>query len=367
MDDSSLRKLQTTCGAAFSLVTDSHGDGASRPAAPPLHFGDPAAEYLSATTNAALFDLSNHAQIEITGDDRAKFLHNFCTNDIKGLIPGNGCEAFVTNIKGRILGHIFVFDSASSLWLESVPGSEEPLLAHLDRYIITEDVQLHPRTGDFAELYVCGPRAAEKLSQLLPSVESLQTMQHATGSLADTEVAVRRVDFTPVPGFLLTVSRLEAAALWQAIQNIGVMPAGSQAFEALRIEAGMPWYGVDLTDDNLAQEAGRTSRAISFKKGCYLGQEPIARLDAMGHVNRELRGLRLDALPVPPIGSKVVSPADGSQIGTITSAALSYTDNRPAALAVLRSQFTKPGTEVAVIRDDDGAPTRATVFWPEKN
>ena len=131
-----------------------------------------------------------------------------------------------------------------------------------------------------------------------------------------------------------------------------VTPAGGAVFEALRIEAGFPLYGVDISEDNIAQEAGRTKQAISFTKGCYLGQEPIARLDAMGHVNRELRGMRLAEGPVPRGQTPVFDESGAQQVGTITSAAMSYADNKPVALAMLRAQATRPGTSVRVRHAD---------------
>jgi folate-binding protein YgfZ len=131
---------------------------------------------------------------------------------------------------------------------------------------------------------------------------------------------------------------------------------------ALRIEAGLPIYGVDLTDDNLAQEAGRTGTAISFTKGCYLGQEPIARLDAMGHVNRELRSLRLSTSDVPLQGAAVFSDAAGAApVGTATASAFSFGTNCAVALALLRSSVSAPGTQIFVETGISTVP--ATVFW----
>jgi folate-binding protein YgfZ len=145
--------------------------------------------------------------------------------------------------------------------------------------------------------------------------------------------------------------------------DAGIRPAGADVWTAIRIEAGLPLYGVDITDDNLAQEVGRTKSAISFTKGCYLGQEPIARIDAMGHVNRELRGLRLSSGPIPAAGSSVFADPSGTQvIGTVTSVAISYRTEMPVAIAVLRLNALTPGTQVWVKTDRQNVS--ATVFWP---
>lgn len=325
---------------------------------PVLHFGDPAGEYRAARSDAVVFDLSDRSQIEITGRDRAKFLHNFCTNNINALQPGQGCEAFVTNVKGRVLGHVFVFADDESLWIETVAGGGEPLIAHLDRYRISEDVDFHNRTGEIGELLVTGPGSARVLEKLGTPAASLGLYAHLRAVIAEIAVSIRHVDWLGVPGFLISASRDRLADVWRAFCEAAVDPAGSEAFHALRIEAGFPLYGTDISKDNLAQEVARTKRAISFTKGCYLGQEPIARIDALGHVNRELRALRLDARPA---GGAAVH-AGGQEVGAVTSSAVSPTDSGPLALAYLKTKHAAPGTQLTV--DCDGRQVPASVFWP---
>ena len=128
-----------------------------------LHFGDAAAEYRAARDSAALFDISDRAQIEVSGRDARKFLNGFCTNDVTRLQAGQGCEAFVTNVKGRILAHIFVFAGQESFCIETSGHVQQPLLDHFNRYLITDDVQLHARTDMFGQLLITGPRCLEKL------------------------------------------------------------------------------------------------------------------------------------------------------------------------------------------------------------
>lgn len=312
-----------------------------------IHFGDPQQEYQAARRSAALFDLSDRVQIEVTGRDRQPFLHNFCTNDIKRLGPGESCEAFVTNAKGRILAHIFVFVCEDSLWIETAPGQAESLLAHLDRYVITEDVELHDRTDDYGELFLTGPRSISQLSVMDLLADFLEIHQHRIVQRNGHWLAVRRVDLLGQPGVFLSTARTQLAAVWKELVTAGACPGGAVAFHACRIEAGFPLYGLDLTDNNLVQEAARTESAISFTKGCYLGQEPITRIDALGHVNRELRGLRLDSEPIPVSGDVILSD-EGREVGVITSSALVPGQDRPIALGLLRSRHAKPGTELRV-------------------
>ncbi|MCG8586219.1 MAG: hypothetical protein MI757_16045 [Pirellulales bacterium] len=328
-----------------------------------LHFGDPEREYHAAMSEALLFDLSDRAQIEMTGKDAQQFLHNFCTNDITPLEPGQGCEAFVTNLKGRVLAHVFVFVADDSVWIETTARAEETLLTHFDRYLISEDVQLRSRTEQFGELYLTGPTSGDKLSPLGIQSEPLGLLEQTITHHGDRIVVVRRVDVVREQGFLLSVDRTRLVSLWKELTKSGVLPGGAQAFHALRVESGFPLDGLDLSDQNLAQEAARTRRAISFTKGCYLGQEPIARIDALGHVNRELRGLRLSSLPPPEIGDGILAE-DGRKIGVITSSAVVPGDDRPIALGYVRSSHVKPGTVVLVRVGDQ--ETNATVFWREE-
>lgn len=302
--------------------------------------------------NAHLFDLSTRTQIEVTGRDRVKFLHSFCTNDIKKLQPGQGCEAFVTNVNGKVLGHIFVFAERDSLWLESVGSAAATLLPHLDRYLITEDVQFTDRSSEFAELLLAGPPSTELLERLGLSVASLSRCGHLShGSDALPLRSVRQVDWFDSPTWLLSIPIAQRDEVQRTLTQAGVQLGNNEEFHSLRIATGFPLYGIDITEENLAQEVGRTALAISFTKGCYLGQEPIARIDAMGHVNRQLCRLELSLGPLPSSGVPILDkPApDGKPIGTITSSAWkSRGDDRPLALAYLRSGFAKSGTQVFV-------------------
>jgi folate-binding protein YgfZ len=339
--DSELQQLQSTQGAVRGAT-----------ALAPLHFGNPEQEFLAAKNDAALFDLSGRTQLELTGADRQKFLHSFCTNEIRNLKVGHSCEAFVTTIQGKVWGHIFVFAEENSLWVDSVPGSEDRLFAHLDKYLISEKVQFHRRSTEFSDFYVSGPQAASKLAGLNLPGQELELNRHAKGTLGGIPVSVRRLDWLKEVGFELQVATSQAAEAWTLLAAGGLLPAGHEAFEGLRILAMLPQYGVDITEDNLAQEVARTDRTISFNKGCYLGQEPIARIDSMGHVNQELRGLRLEAGPLPGHLAKVLMPGEVREAGSVTSSAWDYASNVPVALAVLKRNYMSAGKKLHVIVND---------------
>jgi folate-binding protein YgfZ len=170
---------------------------------------------------------------------------------------------------------------------------------------------------------------------------------------------VARLDWFGRPGMLILHDVQARRLIADRLAAAGCVPGSPDLLESLRIEGCFPYSGVDVTEDHLAPEVGRPW-AISYTKGCYLGQEPIARIDALGHVNKLLRGVRLEAGPVPEPGAAVI--ADGKEIGNVTSAATSLEDGRPIALAWLRSKFSEPGTTVFV-RTDRG-DVSARVFGP---
>lgn len=328
--------------------------------AQPATSSDPADEFAAATNSAALFDLGQRTQLELTGADRQKYLHNFCTNEIRNLRPGQSCEAFVTTIQGKIKAHIFVFAEENSLWVDALPGYEDLLFAHFDKYLITEDVQFERRSNAYVEFYTTGPEVLSRLAGLGLPVGDLATSRHVRATLDSHSIAVRRVDWLGGPGCLIQVPVAAATAVWQSLVAGGLQPASPETYNALRIAAGFPDYGVDLTEDNLAQEAARTNLAISFTKGCYLGQEPIARIDSMGHVNQELRILRLQSGPAPAAGAKVLMPGEVREAGTVTSAAWDCAANAPIALAIIKRNYLPAGTKLNVACGEQ--EVAATVF-----
>lgn len=323
----------------------------------------PVEQYRAATEGAALFDVGDRALIEVTGRDRAAFLHSFCTNDIKRLQPGEGCEAFVTSVKGRILGHVLVFAERQSIWIVGDPGTQTALSEHLQKYVITEDVEFRDRTGDDRCALVCGPGVPGVLEEGLGVEIAGVGMCSAARTIVATDILTRRVPYIAGPAVLVRVPQGIFAALQENLANAGAVPAHGDVLEVLRIEAVWPRYGVDITEDHLAQEAGRTVQAISFTKGCYLGQEPIARLDALGHTNRELRGIRFEAPGEVAAGATVLDAAGAGEVGKISSTATNPVTNCAVALAMLKTAANAPGTSV-LARTSTGADIRGTVFGP---
>ena len=303
-----------------------------------------------------VFDVSDRTQIGLTGADRAKFLHGFCTNDIKRLTPGQGCEAFLPNIKGKVVGHVFVFATETSLWLDTVAGQGEAIISHLDRYLIREDVQFVSHS-DRGELFVIGPHVA----QLLMLDEGLPPYGHVARESFGQPFEIRRVDLFGAPGFLISLPLAALETMRSSLLAVGCVAGSSELFDSLRIAAGFPLYGIDLTDENLAQEVARTTQCISFTKGCYLGQEPIARLDAMGHTNRELRCIRFAPGILPHSGMKLFAAETADEAGVITSVApLPTATGEIPALGYLKTKFGKPGTRVRIDTTGETSVDQAT-------
>jgi len=310
-------------------------------------------EYLALTSVAGVVDCSDRTQLEITGDDRATLLHNLTTNAVRGLAVGNGCETFTLDVRGHVVGHFFVFCTPQSLVIDTVPGQAERLLPHFERYHVREQVEFHDRTAEWGELLVAGPKAAAAVERLLGPVPERALSHREVSWTAGGEahaVWLRRVDLIGPGDFLIAGPRKTLPRLQAALRDAGVMQCSAAALETARIEAGFPWFGVDITDKNLPQEVGRDGRAISFTKGCYLGQETVARIDALGHVNRTLVGVRFGAGEIPRPGDELW-PGEGNgeaeaAVGTVTSATFSPRLAAPLALAYLRRGHNAPGTKL---------------------
>lgn len=300
-------------------------------------------EYRAITERAGLVDFSQRTRIEVSGDDRTSFLHNLSTNDVKTLKPGEGCEAFFLDARGHVLGHVFLFCRPRSIVVETVAGQNESLVKHLERYLIREKVELADRTCEWGEIFVAGAESHRMLSQLAVDVP-VDRLASAESEIAGHAATIVCVDITPGVGYVILTHCAAQQAISQALFSVGFLPCRASSLESARIEAGFPWYGQDITDKNLPQEVGRDELAISFKKGCYIGQETVARIDALGHVNKKLVRLRFTGEQVPPPGTELLR---GDQpAGQVTSAAYSPRHIAPVALTYLRRGMEQPGSEL---------------------
>lgn len=303
-----------------------------------------ARQYAALTGGAGYTELPGRTLLEVSGRDAAPFLHSFTTSDIKKLPVGHGCEAFVTSPQGKTLGHVLIFRGEKSLLVSTTAGQATPLIGHLGRYVISEDVEFRDLTSERVTLLLAGPHAAEILAKF--GVESVpaELLAWQSISLGGIPLTIARVEYVTSPSFLLFVPASEATALGARLQSAGAIACSEAVVDAARIEAGVPLFGRDISDDNLPQEIARDAKAISFTKGCYLGQETIARIDALGHVNRLLVGVRFAGNDIPVTGTSL--SFDDKEVGRVTSAAWSPKLNAPLAFAVVRRAQAKPGTRL---------------------
>jgi len=308
-------------------------------------FGDARAEYEALVGHVGLVDCTARTQLELKGADRAKFLHNLSTQEIRKLPVGSGGEAFLLDARGHVLGYVLVFCGPESLTIDTVPGQGSRLREHLERYCIREDVTIEDRSGTWAELLAAGAQASAWLASLLKATLPGELHAHVELKFGDIPLSVRRVGITATSGFLLSCPADEITRLWTALRMAGARPCGCDALEAARLEAGTPWYGRDISEKNLPQEVARDQQAISFIKGCYIGQETVARIDALGHVNKQLVGVRFqDSERTPEPGAEL--SAEGQNAGQVTSAAFSPKLGSPLGLAYVRRGRHEPGTRL---------------------
>jgi tRNA-modifying protein YgfZ len=316
----------------------------------------PTTEFLqhhAALTGGAGCALLDRALLEIRGRDRIALLHAFCTNDVKKLAPGQGCEAFITGPQGKTLGHVLILCEAERLLLDTTAGQAAVLVAHLDKYVISEDVEFADVSAGWRDVLVAGAAAEGLLRELSGAEPPAELLEHCAGQIAGHDTAICRVEYAGPRSYFLRTPAASAEAVLAALASSGAARCDDAAVEASRLEAGFPLFGHDITPDNLPQEVGRDQRAISFTKGCYLGQETVARIDALGHVNRLLVGLKFAGPDIPPAGTPLYS--GDKPVGEVTSAAWSPRMNAPLAMGYVRRLLAKPGTAL----ESDCGPAEA--------
>lgn len=322
----------------------------------PLHFGNPEQEYQQAHQHAVVFDDSPRGKIVVAGKDALSFLHNLSTNDIAKLPINRGIEAFLATVKAKVVAHVHIYHRQSAagqneIWLDVAANSTDRVFKHLNHHWISEQIEITDRSADLAQLLVAGPEAHSSLQAAL----QIQLPSLSDGQLFEASGIwqIRRDDQYGIPGYAVLGPIAEASKIWECLQQAGVRPAGKMSLEILRVEAGYPREGVDLDENTLVMEVDRTAQAVCYTKGCYLGQEPIVRARDLGHVNRKLRGLKINGSGAVAPGSKLMR--DGQPAGQVTSSVVSPRLGAALALAYVRRGSETAGTKVEI----DGEPMRS--------
>jgi folate-binding protein YgfZ len=343
----------------------------------PASYGDAATEYeaVRGGDSAGLIDLSARGRVEVSGKEAVQFLNGLITNDVKTLAPGAWMSAAFPNPQGRLLAvarvvragdaEIFLFDTEAA--------THATVLRNLERFTLAGDFKVRDLTGETAQLSVQGVRGAEIVRRVLGG----SAARIARGRVAvipwreSRAVTLLRATHTGEDGFDLVIGVEGARSLWDALTSAGARPVGDDALEVLRVEAGLARYGVDATEANVVLEAG-IDDAVSYTKGCYVGQEIIARIHWRGHVAKKLAGLTLEyatdvahedasagATGEIATGAKIKTTDGSREIGRATSVAFSPRLRKRIALGIVKYDFLAPGTEVLI--DADGGARVAKV------
>jgi tRNA-modifying protein YgfZ len=292
-------------------------------------------EYEAATTAAGWVDRSERGKLALAGADAKEFLQGQVSNDVVALTPGSGCYAAFLTPKGKMLGDLRILDTGDELLLDTERAALQELFNMIRRFSLGHDVQLHKRTLERGLISLLGPD-----SDRISGLAGLPAAEH--GHLAPTIDGIDVVAVRTDAGIDLICESERTGELIRALSARGAEPISDATAECVRIEQGRPRYGIDLDDSVIPQEAGLNERAVSFQKGCYVGQETVARLFYRGKPNRQLRGLRLSG--PAPVGSEVVS--GDRVVGRLSSVAASPRLGE-IGLALVRRE-APPGSDVRV-------------------
>lgn len=315
-----------------------------------------------------IFQLGQISVLDLDGQEAAQILHNLTTNEVKSLVTspspdggvvGSGCESFITDVRGKTLGHVYVYRTEKGFRLIGAAGQSETIASHADKYTIREDAVPTIRDSDFVTIVVDrGLLDVSKISVIPPSLATNGNAGPRGYAGSASDVCVYENHWVGEATVLILVPSEHAVALIQQLASIAAV-ADEAAFHQARTLAGFPWYGVDLSDKNLPQEADRDESAICFTKGCYLGQETVARLDALGQVQKKLVKWLVEAPMVTELEGTELSDND-KVVGRLTSIAVTG-ESTAQAIGVARRTHFDPGAS-AVGAASDGQSVTATVI-----
>jgi glycine cleavage system T protein len=329
----------------------------------PATYGSVSSEYASVRNGGAgLVDLSHRGRLLVTGSEGVLFLNGLITNDMKTLAPNHWMPAAFPNVQGRLIASVRIIhqnfpdnDEAGGFLIDTEAATHPQVLKTIQRFTLAGDFHVTDLTEQTALMSVQGREAAAIVSSVLgQSVASLERFHVLHASWRDQMATVIRATHTGEDGFDLLSAGDTAADLWGALKGAGANPIGFEALEILRVEAGQPRFGIDMDETNVVTETGLDD-AVSFTKGCYIGQEIIARIKYRGHVAKRLSGLRVDG--TVERDAKIKS-TDDKEIGRVTSVAVSPHLGGTIALGYVKYDYLAPGTEVKVTAGENEMPAR---------
>jgi len=274
-------------------------------------------EFGALLSGCGLFRLSNRAKISLSGKDRMRWLNGMISNKVRDLAPGQGVYAFVLNPQGHILGDLYAYNRGESLLVDSDQSQAEKLLEIFRRHIIMDPVQLANVSDQSTAIGIAGPKAGDVLRAAGLGFGELSPLQFVDRTWREVPLSVVRTDNAVIESYEVWLAPAHVSLLWEALATSGATAVGSTALELLRMACGIPRYGQDIRERDLPQETEQF-RALSFDKGCYIGQEIVERIRSRGKVHRTLTGFEVTG-PLPVPGEKI--QYQGKEVGEVTSAA----------------------------------------------
>jgi tRNA-modifying protein YgfZ len=318
----------------------------------PVSYGDVLLEYATVREGGAgLIDLSSRGRLLVSGSEAVQFLNGLITNDMKTLAEDQWMPAVFPNVQGRLIASVRVVHTPAGYLIDTEPATHQRVLQTVARFTMAGDFHVADLTAEVAELSLQGARAAEILRVVLgEAAAKIDRFAVAFVHFRSNQVTIIRATHTAEDGFDLFVEARSAASLWEALSAAGARPVGFEAFEILRIEAGQPRYGIDMDETNVVSETNLDD-AISYTKGCYIGQEIVARIKYRGHVAKKLIGVLFEQEVNVEAGATIRS-VDDKEIGRITSVTLSPNLGRTVALGYVKYDYLASGTSVDVVSGD---------------
>jgi folate-binding protein YgfZ len=319
----------------MTAVTSTHsGEHAGAP--PAGDYGDVRAEFHALLSSCGVYDLAWRAKIVLTGSDRVRWLNGMISNNVRDLAMGRGVYGFLLNAQGHIQADLYAFQRGDSLLVDTERSQRDKVLQLFDHYIIADDVEVKDVSDQLTALGLTGPGSRKVLEGAGFSLPELGHLEFADLTWQDRSIAVLHSDEEAKDSWQVWIAPERAGTLWEALISAGASPAGTAALNLFRISRGIPQFGLDIRERDLPQETGQM-RALSFTKGCYLGQEIVERIRSRGAVHRQFAAFAVKG-PAPEPGAKI--DADGKEVGEITSGAvLPLPDgDRAVALGYLRRE-----------------------------
>ena len=324
----------------------------------PARFGDPHAEWTAVRRRCGLLDPRFRTLLRVVGADRVSFLQGMVSNDVAQLADGQGTYAALLTQQGKLVSDLRIYALADELWLDVPEARAGAVRENLQRYIVADDVEFVDAVSWVPLVLVEGPLAARTLVAVTgESLEDLQPFAHREVGFDGTRVRVVSATHSGENGYMLCGDGAVSGTLWDHCRAAGAEPVGMEALNVLRVEAGIPWQGWDMDETTLVAEVGLEA-AISYKKGCYLGQEVVERVAARGQVHRKLVGVVCEGR-VPP-APRAQLTHEGREVGWVTTAVWSPAIEAVIALGYLRRESWEPGTEVQVAVADGYVAARVT-------